>query len=76
MVVSEPCSTSSNCVLTTCLPGFDKHCVDNFCICQSPTTGVSCSEDDQCANAGGGKHCYSDREWEWKCVDGECYCRH
>ncbi|KAL4227901.1 hypothetical protein ACF0H5_013342 [Mactra antiquata] len=76
MVVSENCTVPADCTQTSCLSGFDKHCVDSFCICQSPTTGVACQDDGDCEQSGGSEHCYNDREWDWECVHHECYCRH
>ncbi|KAL4227898.1 hypothetical protein ACF0H5_013339 [Mactra antiquata] len=75
MVVSEPCSHSDDCSLTTCQTNFNRVCLDNFCVCLSPATGIPCGGDDECEQAGGSEHCYNDREWDWKCKDGECYCK-
>ncbi|KAL4227874.1 hypothetical protein ACF0H5_013312 [Mactra antiquata] len=75
-VMSESCTSLTDCPLTSCSGGFDKHCLDNNCLCLSPATGATCNSDGDCEHADHGhEHCQFDGDKVWKCVQNTCRCQ-
>ncbi|KAL4227873.1 hypothetical protein ACF0H5_013311 [Mactra antiquata] len=75
LVVSESCTSLADCQVTTCSNGFEKHCLDNFCLCLSPATGATCNESNDCEHADHNhEHCQFSQAMEWKCVHHTCRC--